>query len=207
MKKVGWVTPDPTLLSNDMPPKVLRLPLTPDERFLANFMWRLAWRGDCLEWQGSISRSGYGIYRGKAAHVIGYRLWFGPIRDSLLILHSCDNPICIAPDHLIAGTQHLNMQQMVARGRARGGRRPGWVGELSNFCLISTQQAQQALDLAASGWWKAEIGRRTGIPVGNVRNILRRRSWRHLSPQVGLYPPPTELPRRWQRFEPGTKLP
>jgi hypothetical protein len=203
----GWIAPDGPLLDDDLPPKVLRLPRTPDERLVANFLWRLAWNGDCLEWQGHIARNGYGVYRARYVHLFAFEFWFGSIPRKKLILHECDNGRCVSPYHLVAGTQAKNMSDKVARGRARGGRRPGWVGERSNFCLVSSRQAQQALDLAESGWWKAEIARRTGIPVGNVRNIVGRRSWRHLTPRAGLYPPPISLPSRWRRFKPGTKLP
>jgi hypothetical protein len=207
VRKAGWRTPDPTLLSNDMPPRVLRLPVSPAERFLANFMRRLAWRGDCLEWTGHVAKTGYGIYRTRGAHVVAYELWFGAVPSSLFVLHTCDNPVCCSPDHLVAGSQADNMAHKAARGRARGGSRPGCFGELNNAAKVSTEQAQMALDLAESGWWQAEISRRTGIPVGNVGAIIRRKTWVHLVVRVGMYVPPTALPRRWQRFEPGTKLP
>jgi hypothetical protein len=67
--------------------------------------------------------------------------------------------------------------------------------------------AQRALDLAEAGWWTAGIARMTGIEPENVRQIVKRRTWTHLTPRAGVYAPPTTLPRRWQHFQPGTKLP
>ena len=41
----------------------------------------------------------------------------GPIPDGLLVLHSCDNPSCVNPDHLRVGTQAENIQDRDAKGR------------------------------------------------------------------------------------------
>jgi hypothetical protein len=204
---VGWSAPDGPLLDDDLPPKVLRFPRTADERLVVNFLRRLQWRGDCLEWTGHVRRNGYGLYRGQSVHTFAFVFWFGSIPRKKLILHECDNGRCVSPYHLVAGDQSKNMSDMVARGRGRGGIRPGCIGELNNAAKVSVEQAQRALDLAEAGWWKSAIARMTGIEAGNVANIVKRRTWTHLTPQVGLYPPPNSLPSRWGRFEPGTKLP
>lgn len=205
MTTAGWIEPDISFLSDDLPPKVLRPPMTPDERMVANFLWRLSWNGNCLEWRGYIAKSGYGIFRSRGVHIFAFEFWFGSVPKGQLVLHECDNPICVSPHHLIAGSQAKNMADKIARGRWRGGR--GCFGEMNNGSKFATRQVQMALDLSMSGWWQAAIARRTGIPVGNVGSIIRRRSWTQLTPRTGVYAPPTELPRRWQRFEPGTKLP
>jgi hypothetical protein len=113
----------------------------------------------------------------------------------------------MSPEHLKAGTQLQNMTDKIARGRARGGARRGSFGELNNAAKVSAAQAQFALDLYECGYWQAEIARLTGIAVGNVAQIVRRRTWTHLTPRAGRYLPPRKLPNRWKRFKPGTKLP
>jgi hypothetical protein len=78
--------------------------------------------GDCLVWRGHRSKRGYGRIRvaGKwrPAHVVSYEVHKGPIPAGLKVLHSCDNPPCIEPAHLSAGTQLDNVQDMLAKGRA-----------------------------------------------------------------------------------------
>lgn len=75
----------------------------------------------CWEWQATLSNKGYGQFRvdGKLAlsHRFAYELAKGPILKGLHILHSCDNPACVNPDHLSVGTRADNMQDMTSKGR------------------------------------------------------------------------------------------
>lgn len=51
------------------------------------------------------------------AHRVSYEMRHGPIPDGLNILHDCDNPNCVNPSHLKAGTQQENMRDASLRGR------------------------------------------------------------------------------------------
>lgn len=70
----------------------------------------------CWEWISGKNTTGYGIihFGGRArsflAHRVSWLLHNGDISKNLLICHRCDNPPCIRPDHLFAGTQKQNMQ-------------------------------------------------------------------------------------------------
>ena len=76
---------------------------------------------DCLWWTGNKKETGYGKVRmdGKTwrAHRACYVICHGNIPNGLHILHSCDNPSCVNPDHLSAGTHQENMRQMQIKGR------------------------------------------------------------------------------------------
>jgi hypothetical protein len=77
--------------------------------------------GACLDWRGGTDRKGYGCLRwkgkNKRAHRLSYELTFGEIPKGQLICHSCDNPLCINPKHLWAGTSKQNTLDMMAKGR------------------------------------------------------------------------------------------
>jgi hypothetical protein len=194
-----WVPDDGPLLSAEVPPKVLRLPRTPEERFVANFVRRQEWNGDCLEWTGSVSNTGYGVYRARGAHVVAYELWFEPVPPGKVVMHSCDNPLCLAPRHLTVGTHAQNMADKCNKGRARGGVRSGQVGELNNSARVSAGQAQFALDLYAAGYRQVDIARFANLTSSNTSNIVHRRTWKHLSPNAGAIGEPPFIPRRERR--------
>lgn len=78
----------------------------------------------CWIWTGAVKELGYGVIglgtrkQGTAkAHRVSYMLYKGEIPNGLSILHSCDNPWCVNPDHLRAGTLSDNMKDCVARKR------------------------------------------------------------------------------------------
>lgn len=76
----------------------------------------------CLIWQGQKDKRGYGFLRldGRLqrAHRIAFELRNGPIPSGMVILHTCDNPSCVNPDHLAMGTQLANVRDMLDKGRA-----------------------------------------------------------------------------------------
>jgi hypothetical protein len=77
--------------------------------------------GGCWEWRGRRMPKGYGkLNRGTKtvyAHRLAFELRNGPIPDGLYVLHKCDNPPCINPDHLFLGTQADNVRDRDTKGR------------------------------------------------------------------------------------------
>ena len=84
-------------------------------------------KGECLVWTGAKTMSGYGMR--KKGGIISYTHRVScayaneqEIPKGMFILHSCDNPPCLLPEHLWVGTQEDNMRDMAEKGRANGGR-------------------------------------------------------------------------------------
>lgn len=74
----------------------------------------------CWNWKGCTNNRGYGWFQtGKTslAHRISYKLFYGISPKNKLVLHKCDNPKCVNPDHLFLGTHKDNMIDMVNKGR------------------------------------------------------------------------------------------
>ena len=79
----------------------------------------------CIEWTGATTSAGYGQIwhsgRVQLAHRVAWELAAGRTAEGSVICHRCDNPLCVNPDHLFAGTQRDNVRDMVPKGRASGG--------------------------------------------------------------------------------------
>lgn len=76
----------------------------------------------CWIFMGAKSSFGHGIIANAdgtrwRAHRLSWELTNGPIPDGMLVLHHCDVPPCVRPDHLFLGTQTDNMSDCVSKGR------------------------------------------------------------------------------------------
>jgi HNH endonuclease len=75
----------------------------------------------CWEWTAGRFSTGYGAFwcdmQLHGAHRVAYELAHGPVPEGLWVLHHCDNPPCVNPEHLHVGTPGLNVAEREARGR------------------------------------------------------------------------------------------
>lgn len=92
-----------------------------DERLYRNIIKDKATK--CWEWQGALNNIGYGMIRDtdingmRTTHRVSYEIEHGSIPKDQCILHTCDNPKCINPDHLFAGTRLENTADMISKDR------------------------------------------------------------------------------------------
>ena len=74
----------------------------------------------CWEWQAATLSNGYGIASiGNGETMLAHRFVASLSEDitDQVVLHRCDNPRCVRPDHLIVGTQKLNIADMYSKRR------------------------------------------------------------------------------------------
>lgn len=80
----------------------------------------------CILWVRNRYVAGYGQftigsrklgYRNYYAHRLAWQTKNGPIPEGIFVLHKCDTPPCINPDHLFLGTKKDNTHDMIAKGR------------------------------------------------------------------------------------------
>lgn len=87
-----------------------------------NRFWARVEKTDgCWIWTGHKVKDGYGSvafgHKDITTHRLSYMLANGAIPDGMLICHTCDNPACVRPDHLWAGTNLENARDKVKKGR------------------------------------------------------------------------------------------
>lgn len=108
-------------------PKLKRCVLI--QRFMSNVV--IGKDDDCWEWTGRVDQDGYGLFSWKAkkiqrANIAAYVLFVGKIlkhhgKRKLYVCHSCDNPICVNPNHLFLGTCKDNMDDMYSKYQGNRG--------------------------------------------------------------------------------------
>lgn len=95
--------------------------------FSADHFWeRVDKRGvdECWSWTGGHDRDGYGRAfdgaRTRPAHDVAWELSTGKkLPRGKLVRHTCDNPPCCNPRHLLKGTHRDNFHDSLARGGKR----------------------------------------------------------------------------------------
>lgn len=114
------------------------------------------------------------------AHRVAYELWKGPIPQGLHVCHTCDNGLCVNPDHLFVGTWRDNCLDKVRKGRQP---KPD-MSQRPNFtrALITPRAAKRILALRATGMTVKEIVQR--VFYSSVRGTVSGNGWKSLQPQT-----------------------
>lgn len=139
---------------------------TLEERF-----WKKVERSDsCWEWTGARDQKGYGalVWAGRVhgSHRIAWELTNGPITDGLHVLHRCDNPPCVRPDHLFLGTHRDNM-----RDRDRKGRLVNLRGEQHPQARLTDAQVAEVRARRAAGATTVALAAEYGVGQKNISDI------------------------------------
>lgn len=149
---------------------------TLEERF-----WAKVEKTDtCWLWIGSVNEHGYGkMYVGldssgrrrtDKAHRISYRLSHGEIPFNSPLLHKCDNPKCVNPDHLFIGTQLDNIQDMKRKNRHAHGE--------TSYAKITAEQARSIIQDPRP---QRQIAKDYGLCQQTISRIKLGINWKHLS--------------------------
>lgn len=149
---------------------------TPRERF--DSKWSLDLGSGCWLWDRARMPYGYGLVgvggRMKLAHRISYGLRVGEIPKGLCVLHHCDTPPCVNPDHLFLGTNQDNSDDMVSKGRAHS---PCHQGESHPGAKLTESDVLQIRSSSATG---RELAGKYGVSYTTIWDIKHRRSWSHV---------------------------
>lgn len=147
-----------------------------DERFWS----KVVKTETCWNWIASRDTKGYGLFglggsgNTGLAHRLSHAWHFGPIPKGAEVMHRCDNPACIRPDHLRLGTHHDNMTDCAKKGRA------GQLGEKSFRSHLNPEAIKVIRFLAARGVDCKRIGLAYGLSIFGISCIVRGTTWKHL---------------------------
>lgn len=126
--------------------------------------------GDCWLWTSAATR-GYGVIGSNGSYEYAHRMsWVlhnGPIPEGLWVLHRCDTPLCVRPDHLFLGTQTDNMRDAAAKGRVR-----------NQSTKLTPDDVQIIRDRYAGGdVSQRELAAEFGVGQTQISRIIRLKRW------------------------------
>ena len=131
----------------------------------------------CWLWIGN-SNGRYGQIRtdnkNVSAHRLSWQLFKGDIPLGKQVLHRCDTPSCVNPEHLFLGTPSDNTRDSMKKGRYF---RP--YGERSGAAKLTEKQVEEIRGLIAAGIRQDEIAKQFGVNKSRITSIKKGTSWKH----------------------------
>lgn len=144
----------------------------PIERFLFNIQ---KLDNGCWEWKNYRDKDGYGqFFINKRPSIPAHRacwiLFIGKIPKGICVLHKCDNPPCVNPEHLYLGTHKDNAEDRKLKDR-------GVKGEKVNTNILTKEQV---IYIRKSFRNRHELATLFGVTYSTISDIINFRSWKWL---------------------------
>lgn len=133
---------------------------------------------DCIEWTKARNRKGYGVSgipgtrKTTLAHRLAWERENGPIPIGLCVLHRCDNPACVNPDHLFLGSISDNNTDMAKKGR-------------HGLSKLTEETAVFAMARLLAGEARASVAKAFGVSTGAIQCLWSGRAWAHAFAEGG----------------------
>lgn len=130
----------------------------------------------CLIWVGPIFPNGRAkltLGKNHLAYRLAYVLERGPIGD-LLVMHHCDNPRCIEPDHLFIGTNADNSADMTSKNRQAS-------REKNGGAKLTEQQVSEIRNAVPNGKLygkRRRLASKYGVNPATISDVVSRKTWR-----------------------------
>ncbi len=146
---------------------------TIDDRFMSRFI--IDAKTGCWDWISHKDKDGYGLLpvNGPAirAHRFSYEKYNGKIPDGMIICHKCDNPSCVNPLHLFAGTVKDNCDDMIAKER------DAIIGERNNKAKLTNDDV---IYILSSYMPINELAKKFNVHKSTIRRIKNNDAWRNI---------------------------
>ena len=147
-----------------------------------NLFWnKVKRRGkkQCWDWLAYRNPGGYGMFwykkRLQLAHRVSWQIHKGSIPKGLCVLHVCDNPSCVNPEHLWLGTRIDNNNDKVRKGRAQH-----MFGEENGRARFTKEQVLELRQLWHAGATLSELAGRFARPAASIHHAVSGYTWSHL---------------------------
>ncbi len=161
------------------------------------FVRKLRREGECVVWHGPRQKWGYGrvVFERKqwGAHRLAYTLHYGAIPEGMHVLHYCDNPSCVNPNHLWLGTNMQNRQDSVAKGRHAYGSR-------ITQSKLSPEQVAEIRERYKNGERQPFLASCYGVAQSTISKIVRQYRWSSV-------PSESDLSNLWVDSKRGERSP
>jgi hypothetical protein len=138
----------------------------------------------CWLWPGHANVKGYGVSTlpGGLKWLAHRRSWEaknGPIPDGMFVLHKCDVPLCVNPDHLFLGTKKDNNRDMARKRRSA-------LGEKNGQSKLRADQIAEIFFLRGQGMTQKSISEKFDVSRTTISFVLSGERWGHVtSAQLG----------------------
>lgn len=131
----------------------------------------------CWIWSSISQGHRYGVIsiekKRWRAHRASYLLHYGSFDENLHVLHKCDDPRCVNPEHLFLGSHQENMKDRNFKKRYA--------------CLVGEKNGQAKLTAADVIYIRSKPGipikklaQTLNVSIGCIEDIIYNRSWKHI---------------------------
>ena len=132
----------------------------------------------CWNWNGGVNAKGYAHLKYEMkmhrANRFSWAAFKGPIPDGLLVLHDCDNRLCVNPAHFFLGTARDNNEDRDRKGRHRSlSRAEHPLAKLTEKEVAEIRQSTENRDV---------LSLRYGVNKSNISHIQNYRTWKSTQP-------------------------
>lgn len=124
----------------------------------------------CWLWTSCVNRKGYGRFSvggrtgsARIAHRVSWELYQGSIPKGMHVLHKCDTPECVNPDHLYIGINNDNVKDAIDRGHYARKLTP-----------------DQVRLIRYSSTHRGKLAKQFGVSIALIYMIRNRKAWRHV---------------------------